>query len=200
MSNKQALRELQQRLAQRMQDAREQKTELANWLAVECAGYGLLFSLKQAAEIFTPVAIKPVPYAQPWLVGVANLRGGLFTVIDLAVFLGLREAGSVRSDQRADAAQTRLVTLNPDLNINCALLVDRLVGLRSDEQLTIVPAEPTEVARADAKPRIDETGKEVASKRPRFAGPLRRDADGRSWQQLHLDALSTHEQFLRVVV
>lgn len=180
MSNKQALRELQQRLAQRMQDAREQKTEVASWLAVEAAGYGLLLSLKQAAEIFTPTTIKPVPYAQPWLVGVANLRGGLFTVIDLAVFLGLREGG--RSEMRADSAQTRLVSLNPELNINCALLVDRLVGLRGDEQLSADP-EPFE-----------------AGSRPRFSGLRMRDAEGRSWQQLHLDALSKHEQFLRVVV
>jgi twitching motility protein PilI len=196
MSNKQALRELQQRLAQRMQDAREQKTEVASWLAVECAGYGLLLSLKQAAEIFTPVAIKPVPYAKPWLVGVANLRGGLFTVVDLAMFLGLREAGAARSDMRVDSAQTRLVSLNPELNINCALLVDRLVGLRGDEQLTL-QADATEDGPG---PRFDETGREVSSKRPRFAGPHMRDAEGRSWQQLHLDALSRHEQFLRVVV
>ncbi len=207
MSNKQALRELQHRLAQRMQDAREQKTEVASWLAVECAGYGLLLSLKQAAEIFTPTAIKPVPYAQPWLVGVANLRGGLFTVIDLAVFLGLREAGGARADSRADtrgdlradAAQTRLVSLNAELNINCALLVDRLVGLRGDEQLTLLP-EPANASGAALPPRFDETGREVSTKRPRFAGPHMRDAEGRSWQQLHLDALSKHEQFLRVVV
>ncbi|MCV2370072.1 chemotaxis protein CheW [Roseateles oligotrophus] len=185
MSNKQALRELQHRLAQRMQDAREQKTEVASWLAVECAGYGLLLSLKQAAEIFTPVTIKPVPYAQPWLVGVANLRGGLFTVIDLAVFLGLREGGGTRSDMRADTAQTRLVSLSPELNINCALLVDRLVGLRGDEQLTLEPVLTNPLDGAV---------------RPRFAGPHMRDAEGRSWQQLHLDALSKHEQFLRVVV
>ncbi|MCV2357515.1 MULTISPECIES: chemotaxis protein CheW [Roseateles] len=196
MSNKQALRELQQRLAQRMQDAREQKTEVANWLAVECAGYGLLLSLKQAAEIFTPVAIKPVPYAKPWLVGVANLRGGLFTVVDLAMFLGLRESSSVRSDMRADSAQTRLVSLSPELHINCALLVDRLVGLRSDEQLTV----QTETVEGDPRPRFDETGREVSVKRPRFAGPHMVDGEGRSWQQLHLDALSRHEQFLRVVV
>jgi twitching motility protein PilI len=49
-----------------MQAAREQ-TLIANWLAVECAGVGLLFSLKQAGEIFAPVPIKPVPYAKPWL-------------------------------------------------------------------------------------------------------------------------------------
>jgi twitching motility protein PilI len=197
MSNKKALRELQQRLAQRMQHARDQKTEVASWLAVECAGYGLLLSLKQAAEIFTPVAIKPVPYAKPWLVGVANLRGGLFTVVDLAMFLGLREGGA-RSDLRGDTAQTRLVSLNPELNINCALLVDRLVGLRGDEQLTL-QAEATD-GDDSPRPRFDETGQQVSSKRPRFAGPHMLDAEGRSWQQLHLDALSRHEQFLRVVV
>ncbi len=191
MSNKQALRELQQRLAQRMQAAREQ-TQTASWLAVECAGLGLLFSLKQAAEIFTPVPLKPVPYAKPWMAGVANLRGGLFTVVDLAVFLGLREAAGAR----ADAAQTRLVSLNPELNINCALLVDRLVGLRGDEHLSLEPAE----ADPGKRPRFDETGKEVSSKRPRFAGPRMRDAEGQSWQQLDLDALSKHEQFLRIVV
>ena len=108
----------------------------------------------------------------------ANLRGGLFTVVDLAVFLGLRDVAAAR----ADAAQTRLVSLNPELNINCALLVDRLVGLRADEQLTLEPAEAG------------------AGQRPRFAGPRMRDAEGRSWQQLDLEALSKHEQFLRVVV
>jgi len=177
MSNKEALRELQTRLAERMQAAREQ-TRLASWLAVECAGLGLLFSLKQAAEIFALVPVKPVPYAQPWLMGVANLRGGLVTVVDLPVFLGLREAGSVRTD----AAQARLVSLNPDLSINCALLVDRLAGLRGDDQLVLEPSEPQQGLR------------------PRFAGARMRDEQGRVWQQIDLEALARHEQFLRVVV
>jgi len=178
MANKEALRELQQRLAQRMQAAREQ-TNLANWLAVECAGLGLLFSLKQSAEIFAPVAIKPVPYGQPWLAGVANLRGGLATVVDLTLFLGLREP----NQPRPDAGQARLVSLNPDLNINCALLVDRLMGLRGDDQLVPEPADAQ-----DKGPR------------PRFAGVRMRDEQGRLWQQIDLEALSRHEQFLKVVV
>ncbi|PZP27663.1 MAG: chemotaxis protein CheW [Roseateles depolymerans] len=175
MSNKQALRDLQQRLAERMQAARDQ-TLVANWLAVECEGAGLLFSLKQTSEIFAPVALQPVPYAKPWLAGVANLRGGLFTVVELAVFLGLREAQPGRALQ----PQHRLVALHADLNLNCALWVDRLVGLRSDEQLTPAAEVPTGF-------------------RPRFAGALRRDEAGRHWQEIDLEALSRQESFLRIV-
>ena len=179
MSNKQALRELQQRLAERMQAAREQSTQAAAWLAVECAGVGLMFSLKQAAEIFTPVPLKAVPYAKPWMAGVANLRGGLFTVVDLAVFLGLRDGAAAR----ADVVQTRLVSLNPELNINCALLVDRLVGLRADEQMTLEVPVPASSAPVQ----------------PKFSGPRMRDAAGQVWQQIDLEALVKHAQFLRVV-
>ncbi|MBB4845717.1 twitching motility protein PilI [Paucibacter oligotrophus] len=184
MSNKEALRELQQRLAQRMQAAREQQAPGAAWLAVECGGQGLLFSLKHAAEIFAPVPLKPLPYAKPWMMGVANLRGGLFTVVDLAVFLGLRAPGAaeVRTPS-GQQGQARLVSLNPEMNSNCALLVDRLAGLRSEEQLK---AQPLTAAEQEG--------------RPRFAGQRMLDAQGRSWQQVHLDALSKHEQFLQVVV
>jgi len=176
MSNKQALRELQQRLAQRMQAAREQ-AQSASWLAVEAGGVPILLSLRQAAEIFTPVPLKAVPYTQPWLLGVANLRGGLHTVVDLAAFLGLREAGA---GARAEASQNRLVTINPDININCALLVDKLLGLRADEQLQVESAE-------------------AQAGRPRFAGVQMRDREGRRWQVLDLEALARHEQFLRIV-
>lgn len=176
MSSKQALRDLQHRLAERMQAAREQ-TVAANWLAVECEGVGLLFSLKQTSEIFAPVALRPVPYAKPWLAGVANLRGGLFTVVELAVYLGLRPAQPGRTLQ----PHHRLVALNAELNLNCALWVDRLAGLRSDEQLPLA-TEP------------------ASGFRPRFAGPLRQDESGRKWQVIDLEALSRQESFLRIVV
>lgn len=185
MSNKQALRELQQRLAQRMQAAREQ-TRSASWLAVEAGGVPLLLSLRQAAEIFTPVPLKPLPYAQPWMLGVANLRGGLHTVVDTAGFLGLREVAETAAAARVDTSQNRLITINPELGINCALLVDRLVGLRGEEQL-----QPADV-------KID--GEADGGTLPPFAGPLLQDAQGRRWQVLDLEALSRHPQFLRIVV
>ncbi|SEK59650.1 twitching motility protein PilI [Roseateles sp. YR242] len=171
MANKQALRDLQQRLAQRMQAARE-APQAANWLAVECAGLGLLLPLKQSGEIFTPVPLQQVPYTQPWMLGVANLRGGLHTVVDLSAFLGLRGATSLTPAHR-------LVSINPELGINCALLVDQLLGLRGDEQLQ---AEPDTAGHPD------------------FAPTRMRDGQGRRWQVLDLDALILHPQFLRIVL
>lgn len=178
MANREALRELQTRLAERMQAARrEQRGQ--SWLAVECRGHGLLLPLEQAGEIFPPAALMPVPHTKDWFAGVANLRGGLHGVVDLARFLGLPEPSGV------DAAreQSRLVALSAALGLNCALLVERLAGLRSTEQLA---------AAEDAQPGYDGT-------RPAFAGARWRDVNGREWQVLDLAALARDPLFLSIV-
>eukprot|EP01031_Cornospumella_fuschlensis_P004273 gene4273-5341_t len=51
MANRQALRELQTRLADRLQIARTQGVA-ASWLAVEAGGKNYLFPMAQAGEIF----------------------------------------------------------------------------------------------------------------------------------------------------
>lgn len=176
MANREALRELQSRLAERLQAARTE-TRAVSWLAVECAGAGLLVPLATAGEIFPAGALLPVPHTRPWFLGVANLRGGLHGVVDLAAFLGLRPplARDVLREQ------ARLLAFNPRLGSHCAVLVDRLAGLRSRQQL-----EPDTDA-VDAAPR------------PAFAAGGRwRDADGRVWQEIDLAALARHEQFLAI--
>ena len=175
MSNREALRELQGRLASRMQAARTE-ARVMSWLAVECAGCGLLFPLHEAGEIFSVGSVLPVPHTQPWLAGVANLRGGLHAVVDLGRFLGLQRGAASQSGDSA-----RLLALNPSLGVNCALLVDRLAGLRNADQLSAEPADAP-----------------AAAERPAFAGARWRDADGRVWQEIELSALAGHEQFLGV--
>jgi twitching motility protein PilI len=180
MANREALRELQGRLASRMQAARTEAPSRA-WLAVECAGHGVLFPLHEAGEIFPVGTVLPVPHTETWFSGVANLRGGLHGVVDLAAFLGLRRASG---DGGRD--QARLLALNPALGVNCALLVDRLAGLRNADQLSAVKS-----AAAG-----DDTDTE--STQPSFAGPRWRDSEGRVWQEIELAALAGHEQFLGV--
>lgn len=171
MSKKEALRELQSRLAGRLQAARDQESA-ANWLAVEAGGRGFLLPLADAGEIFTGrTTCLPVPRTAPWLLGVANLRGHLHSVVDLAAFLGLKTGAPVRE-------ANCLVAFNPQLETNCALLVDRLVGLRGREQLQPRAAEGTE--------------------RPAFVAGSWVDEQGRLWHELALGALSRHEAFLGV--
>jgi len=171
MANKQALRELQTRLAERLQAARTQARG-QSWLAVECGGHGFLLPLREAGEIFALAPIQPVPYSRDWFLGVANLRGHLHGVVDLAVFLGLKTGESNRD-------QARLVGFNQALDINCVLLVDRLSGLRSEQDLE---------AEADD-----------GTLRPKFAGGRYRDASSRVWQELNLAALAADEAFLGIV-
>jgi twitching motility protein PilI len=179
MANKQALRDLQTRLAERMKQVRTE-TPGMSWLAVDCAGQGLLLSLKQAGEIFDLGPLLPVPHTQPWLAGVVNLRGGVFTAVDLARFLGLRSTTAGAATQLPAPGQMRLVAFNAALGINGALMIDRLEGLRH---------------AADLQAEDECTDNEA---RPAFALGRWRDAAGRWWQEIDLAALARSPQFLAI--
>jgi twitching motility protein PilI len=176
MANKQALRELQSRLAERLQAARTQARG-QSWLAVECSGRGFLLPLREAGEIFALAPILPVPHSHRWFLGVANLRGHLHGVVDLAGFLGIKLQAS--GAEPATREQSRLVGFNQALDINCALMVDRLSGLRSDDALTPEP--------------------QAHGQRPAFVGARLRDASGRLWQELLLGELASNDEFLKIV-
>lgn len=175
MANKEALRELQQRLADRMLQVKSVANSAA-WLAVEVAGQGFLLPLVDSGEIFSLAAPTPVPHTAAWYRGVVSLRGNLYGVIDLGVFLGLKP---VHHPLPLNDDQARLVTINAALNVNSAVLVDRLAGLRRADQLTLEagPAPETQ---------------------PLFAGNQYRDESQRLWQELRLHQLIRNEHFLRI--
>ena len=140
---------------------------------MEVAGRGILFPLREAGEIFAMAPLVPVPHTHRWFMGVANLRGHLHGVVDLAGFLGIKMA------EASPTQAQQLVGFNQSLDLNCVLMVDRLAGLRGEEQLTR--------EADDGQPR------------PTFAGARYRDAAGRVWQELSLAALAGDEIFLRIV-
>ncbi|MBE7941564.1 MULTISPECIES: chemotaxis protein CheW [Ramlibacter] len=174
MAHREALRELQSRLASRLQTARTEGVQ-ASWLAVEAGGRNFLFPLAQSGEIFPLASAMPVPYTRPWFMGVANLRGGLFGVIDLA---GYVDDAAPRPRSEAARADCRLIALNTALELNCALLVDRLAGLRNA------------AAFASSSP-ADEGA-------PPFFGTRFTDAAGRHWQEINLQALAQQPRFLSI--
>ena len=64
MANRQSLRDLQERLAQRL-NAAKSEAATASWLAVEARGQRYLLPLVQAGEIFPWTAVQVVPYTKP---------------------------------------------------------------------------------------------------------------------------------------
>ena len=173
MVKREALRELQVRLASRLQAAKTEGLSVSSWLAVESVGQFYLLPLGHAGEIFPWSMVQPVPYTQKWFMGVANLRGALSGVIDLAAFLG---ASTARTEQALTEAS--LLALNAALEVNVALLVDRLAGLRS-----------TEAFVASEAPADDA---------PAYFGSVYVDSSGARWQELNLQALSQDPAFLSI--
>ncbi|MEO5606680.1 MAG: chemotaxis protein CheW [Polaromonas sp.] len=174
MANRQALRELQTRLAERLQLARTQGVSPL-WLAVQAGRKNYLFPLEQSGEIFPWVSIQPVPYTQPWFVGVANLRGGLFGVVDLASFV---EDQPAAPRNEFAVSETRLVSLNAAMQVNCVLMVDKLAGLRKQDEF------------------VDFSEKSTNS--PAFFGHRYIDKNGASWQEINLQLLAQQAHFLAI--
>ena len=174
MANRQALRDLQTRLAERLQVARTQGVAAA-WLAVEAGGQKYLFPLSQSGEIFPWVSAHPVSFTQPWFLGVANLRGGLFGIVDLARF-----ANAQAQPSRGDLAHSdaRLVAFNSALDVNCVLLVDKLAGLRKQD------------AFVDFAVKHDNA--------PDFFGNQYIDHTGECWQEINLQTLAGQDRFLTI--
>jgi twitching motility protein PilI len=174
MANREALRELQTRLASRLQTAKAEGLSIS-WLAVRAGGGNYLLPLAQSGEIFPLADIQVVPYVRPWFRGVVNLRGGLYGVVDLAAFIGQSGEGA-RAE--APSGEASVVTLNAALEVNSALLVDGLAGLRHVE--TFTGSEPP------------------SAQAPAYFGNRYLDANGAHWQEINLQLLSQLPEFLSI--
>jgi twitching motility protein PilI len=175
MANRQALRELQTRLAARLQQARAEGVA-AGWLAVELVGRRFLLPLAQSGEIFPVTSVQKVPYTRDWFMGVANLRGGLYGIVDLASYIS--GASVQRNFDGSIREQARLIALNSALEVNCAILIDRLGGLRG----------VADFVSRDTAPEGS----------PPFMSAQYVDKAGQSWIELDLQQLAGSNEFLGI--
>ena len=177
MANREALRELQARLASRLQAAQSEGMSVA-WLAVMAGGQRFLLPLGQAGEIFPLANLQSVPYSKPWFRGVLNVRGSLLGVVALADFIAAHAPAGADKPSVAAATDASVVTLNALLEVNCALQVESLAGLRGSDAFTA-----SEAASPDA---------------PAYFGNRLTDAQGQQWQEINLRALAQSPQFLSI--
>jgi twitching motility protein PilI len=167
------LREFQERIAQRIAQART-TTASAPRLALRAGEMNLLFELAETGEIVgVPPVITKVPHTRDWFVGLANVRGQLIGVVDLTRFFG----GPATP---VDAA-SRAVLLSPALGVNAAVLATRVQGLRN---LSDLSAQPAQVLAGAASYTVGGW----------------RDGAETSWVEISLGSLSQSEEFLQIGV
>jgi len=168
------LQDLQEHLKARLEAAQKEVGTISSWLAVECGDDRFLLPLEQSGEIFPwSGGVQPVPYTHAWFLGVASLRGVLTGVVDISRLLG---ANPTRSEQALSAAN--LLTFSHVLEVNAALLIDHLAGLRGVDDFA--------------------ASEEASSEAPGWFGSVYYDVIGTRWQELNLQALSQDPTFLGI--
>jgi twitching motility protein PilI len=162
------LRSFQKELATRLASKTAAQVESSR-LGLDCGGEQWLIRLADAGEVIAMPPVATVPLTKRWFLGVANIRGNLYSVVDFAGYLG-RTAGA--------GALSRLVLFGPRAgDFKAGLVVQRVVGLRNLAEFA--PAAPPATA-------------------PAWYGQRWMDAEGGTWQEIDLARLAQDPAFLQV--
>ena len=122
MSNRLNLREFQQQLNDRLQ-AKGQAGEQISTLGIQIGKDLWLVEMSDISEVLPIPPITTVPFTKPWYCGMANVRGNLYSVVNLAAFMG-------QADVLRDG-RSRILLVAQKFSFNAGLLVNRVLGLRN---------------------------------------------------------------------
>lgn len=163
------LQAFQAELARKLAES-AQRPAASGWLGVSWHGVRALIPLAQAGEILNPLPMQRLPHTQPWVMGVASLRGQVTVIVDWVRFLGLPAQAQVLGGEDT----VYWVSFNPAIGAGAALCVDQLLGLHAAEGLT-----PEKIGAC-----------------PPGVRQFCRDASGQRWLELDLIALAQSSEFL----
>jgi len=163
------LRSFQQELTNRLASKTAAQVESSR-LGVACGDKRWLIRLADAGEVIAVPPIVPVPLTKAWFLGLANIRGNLFSIVDFPGFLGDAPVGS--------GSLARLILLSTrNGGESAGIVVEGVLGLRNLAQFHPVAA--------DDMPRAWQVA-------------VWRDADGMTWQEIDLGMLARDPAFLQV--
>jgi twitching motility protein PilI len=166
------LRLFQQELATRLASKTTAQVQSSR-LGLNCAGERWLIRLADAAEVVAVPPLAAVPLTQPWFLGLANIRGNLYSVVDLARFLG-RDAVV----PHGGGGQSRLILFGSRAgDMNVGVVVQSVLGLRNIAELAPAPS---------------------VTDAPAWYAQRWNDPDGGTWQEFDLAQLAADPVFLRV--
>jgi twitching motility protein PilI len=127
------LREFQEAILLRLKEATAKGGAVStSRLGVIVGSKRMLINLHEVSEVLPMPPMQQVPLTLPWFLGVANVRGNLYNITDLAQFMGL--------PQTPKSMSNRIVLINSEMTTQVAVVIDSLVGLRSVEAMKHKPA------------------------------------------------------------
>ena len=169
MARKSSLREFQAHLAARLAGAVDQRA--AGLLGIQSGSDFWLLNLYDSGEIIPLPPLTGVPLTKPWFVGIANIRGNLYSVSDFSALQG-KEPTPLN-------ASSRLLLIGTRYGNNAALLVTRMLGLRNVDDMTPAVGDP---------------------EAPSWAREAFTDKEGRRWKMLDVRELLADERFMDIGV
>lgn len=167
MTKKISLHEFQSYLASRLAGADNRSA--SGLLGIQAASEYWLLDLADSGEIVPLSPLTNVPLTKPWFLGIANIRGNLFSVVDWSAFLG--------KDMTVQNANSRLLLIGTRHGSNAALLVTRMIGLRNVNALTLENPDPNA---------------------PAWANETFSDNEGRRWKKLRVRELLADRAFMDI--
>ncbi len=169
MARKTSLREFQQRVAERLAQAAVTRRTPSK-LGFQIGARNWIVNLDEVREVIPVPQLSNVPLTKRWFLGVANVRGDLYSVVDFSSFLG--------SEATSGGFERRVLLLSDKFIGGSGILVSRMLGLRNPDQLEKIDVSETE-------------------KQP-WHNASYRDQAGVVWRELDVNALATDNEFLQV--
>ena len=123
MSKRFNLREFQQGVLDRLQAQAAGSTSHSSSLGVQVGEEFWLIEMSDISEVLSPPPLTKVPLTKPWYCGVANVRGNLYSIVDMGSFNG---GAAIPLE-----GQSRVLLVGQKFAFNAGLLVSRVLGLRN---------------------------------------------------------------------
>lgn len=132
-----------------------------------------LVPMAEVSEVIAIPKLAQVPLTQPWFSGLANVRGNLYGVVDLSIYLG--------KESMPYNLKSRILLISaPDSKINGGFIVNSMLGIRNLSEF--MPEKPQK------------------EKMVQGAIAYYKDQEGRVWLELSLFELVRADKFMRITI
>jgi len=106
----------------------QDRVELGRHICVELGGRQLAIPLTSVLETGRDLPVQPLPLLPEWIIGIANIRGEIVSMVNLNLFFDLKNSSS---DQEQMQSESKPYIIVHNKNLKIAVTVDKILITRS---------------------------------------------------------------------